>query len=416
MTVAALRRGVLFIALLVLLFMVSVGLNPLNHSALAQGTGAGDSSRQIVYVVVFVIAALAARIWKLRGAMTLPPSMILLLIWCWASVFWAIDPDIAMRRLILSTMMILSAFLFANSLGYQKTVSALRWFLVALLFANFVAVALSPEAVHNVPEADAEILGAWRGLLAHKNFTGPACAITALLFIFDTGRLNKLLRIFMILASVAFLYRTQSVTSLGLLVIAIAIGAAFQFYNPRFKALFIPAMVVAVVVLTILFEVYRANLVGTFYDPQAFTGRTIIWRALVAYSVDNPIFGAGYGSFWNIGDYSPIYQYGSGWVRTLYAGHSGYLDLLVTIGIPGTLLAIYALILGPVIRILGAQGIRPSRGGLLLAIIIFCAGHNATETSLMDRDAIVNVFLLLSAALIGVLQRDSARAAARPKP
>jgi len=415
MTVATLRKTILFVALLVLLFMVSVGLNPLSHATLTQGTGAGDSSRQIVYIIVFVIAAFAARIWQFRGAMTLPISMVLLLVWCWLSVFWAIDPDIAVRRLTLSTMMIFSAFLFANSLGYRATVSALRWFLAALLIANFVAVALSPEAVHNVREADAEIFGAWRGLLAHKNFTGPACAITTLLFVFDTGRMNKLIRFFMIAASVAFLYKTQSVTSLGLLVIAICIGAAFQVYNPRFKSLFIPAAVVAVVVLTVLFEINRANLVSAYYDPQAFTGRTIIWRALVAYSFDNPVFGAGYGSFWNIGDYSPIYQYGSGWVRTLYAGHSGYLDLLVTIGVPGTLLAIYALIIGPVIRILGSDGIKPASGGLLLAIIIFCAGHNATETSLMDRDAIVNVFLLLSAALIGVLLRDARRAAA-PKP
>ena len=55
------------------------------------------------------------------------------------------------------------------------------------------------------------------------------------------------------------------------------------------------------------------------------------FAVLIAYARDHLLFGAGYGSFWGIGDASPMLAYGDTWLANVYEAHDGYLDLLVNI-------------------------------------------------------------------------------------
>lgn len=50
-----------------------------------------------------------------------------------------------------------------------------------------------------------------------------------------------------------------------------------------------------------------------------------------------------------------------------------------------------------------------SEGSLLIGVLVFCAGDNLMESSFLERDAIVQVFLLFAIALI-----DQTTAVARP--
>jgi O-antigen ligase len=149
-------------------------------------------------------------------------------------------------------------------------------------------------------------------------------------------------------------------------------------------------------------------LTAPLYDQTAFTGRTQIWPPLLAYAREHPIFGSGYGSFWNIGfGKGPIFQYSKGWVLHVIQGHNGYLDLLVSIGIPGLILVVLATIVVPIGRLLASQTVSRPAGALLLSMVLFCAGHNLTESSLFDRDAIVQTFLMFAVALIYKLTRTT---------
>ena len=86
--------------------------------------------------------------------------------------------------------------------------------------------------------------------------------------------------------------------------------------------------------------VYSDALAVLLSDPGALSGRAQIWPLLISYSQQHPWTGAGFGSFWQIGDNSPIWELTDGWVAEIAShGHNGYLDLIVTIGYPGMLLA-----------------------------------------------------------------------------
>lgn len=133
-------------------------------------------------------------------------------------------------------------------------------------------------------------------------------------------------------------------------------------------------------------------------DPAGFTGRYQIWTALIRAYADRPLLGVGYGSLWDLGPEGPISPYAKGWVAEVSQGHNGYLDLLVQIGAPGTLLVLFAALVWPIQRLLRG-GDHPARV-LGAAMLVFCLGHNFTESTLFDRDALGQVFLLIAIALL----------------
>jgi O-antigen ligase len=76
------------------------------------------------------------------------------------------------------------------------------------------------------------------------------------------------------------------------------------------------------------------------------------------------------------------------------------MDLLISIGTFGTILAIFALLILPVSKLMLWRPETKAQGMLALAMLIFCAGHNFTEASFLDRDSIVEVFLLFAIAFV----------------
>ncbi len=79
-------------------------------------------------------------------------------------------------------------------------------------------------------------------------------------------------------------------------------------------------------------------------DPDEFTGRAEIWAAELRYIADHPLLGAGFGTFTDTGGQSPLHNYvGASWVEAVSHGHNGYLQVLVTIGGVGFVLAMLAL-------------------------------------------------------------------------
>lgn len=368
-------------------------------------TGEGSPLRQIGYVVTLGLTLLAMRpMLRPDRLLALPLSMVVVLAWCWLSLGWAIDPGIGLRRLMLTTIFTWTMFVLVAHVEPARAMAILRWIMVTTLLLNFATVFVLPDlGVHQASdEFDKSLAGAWRGMMIQKNFAGAMCAFTILAFLFDAKRIHPFVRLAVIAAAAVFIYFSQSKTSAGILVLAIAAGALYGRYNPAYRALLIPVSVVALVTGFIFAQVYWQELIAPLNDRSALTGRTQIWPLLIAYARDHPMLGSGYGSFWNIGyGIGPIFRYDDSWIKD-YAtqGHNGYLDVLVTIGLPGLILAVAATLVVPFIRLLSSRTIGRGQGAFLMATLLFCAGHNLTESSLLERDVIVEAFLIFAVATI----------------
>ncbi|MDZ7895471.1 MAG: O-antigen ligase family protein [Sphingobium sp.] len=365
------------------LFLMLVLLGPLMSTGFevnpeVNTSGEGSVLRQACYVLVALMLLIALKPWEnFSRFLAIPRPLFIGLAYCWISLFWAIEPAVSLRRLILTTMVMWVLFASMRQLKFEEAVKLLR----IGLWQNrspdrqLRHVILWPEfGMHGGNQLDEfSLAGDWRGALQHKNFAGAACAFTVILFAFDRGTMHRAIQIGVLAAASYFLYRSNSKTSVGLVVAALAAGFLFLRYKLRYKAVVLAIVSVLAIAATVAAAIFQNPLTAKLSDPKAFTGRTKIWKALWDYLVDHPLLGSGYGSFWNIGASSPIYTYGSGDVLVVpEAAYNGFLDVAVALGIPGFILILVVAIIMPFRKLLGSPLMVGSKGALLVGLFLFC--------------------------------------------
>lgn len=404
-------------ALFIVLAMVM--LNPWLTYVPPPATAEGNPLRQVVYILAYVMVLAAVRVSdRPSRILALPASLTILLGYCLVSIAWSLDPGVAIRRLTLTILIALTIFTAVQGGGYGRVLSILRATMIATLVGNYATVFLNPAlGIHQAAEfLDNDLIGNWRGFMMQKNFTGAVCSLTIIAFLFDARRVRPGLRLLVLAGSAFFLYKTSSKTSMGLLCVAIPAGLVYSRYNPRHRVLALFGATLALVLALSAVAAYWSEIAARLDDPSAFTGRTQIWSVLFVFARDHLLFGAGYGSFWNIGVASPIFHYinPKSWLATIASGHNGYIDLLVQIGLPGLLLALFTVIVVPLNRLITNLNIDRQSGALVIAVLLFCWLHNFTETSLLERDSPVQVVLLLGLAMTEALARTVPAEARRP--
>jgi O-antigen ligase len=407
-----------YVAFLLLIFVTlqpfavrDVSLLPLGDS----GNGQGDVWRQICYLGTF--ALIAAGAWRRNGARVsaaVPPLLGALLFWCLLSSLWAATPGIAFRRASLEIVIALSALLSMQTLGAERATGLLRNLLGTILIVNWISIPLVHQAVHLSDELDPALIGNWRGLYYHKNIAGAVCAITALLFLFRAIETKKLWSWLMFAAAAGFTLMTRSKTSLGLLPFALFAGVLFRFTRKStLERWMLVAALVCVAALAGLAAIIDFHSIERFLtDPAELTGRVAIWQAEFAFIRDHPLLGAGFGSFADTGSLSPLYNYvADKWVQGEAHGHNAYIQMCVTIGGTGLLLAMAAFIVQPALAFRRFE--RREDIALyapLFALFVFMVLHNFVESDFLEGDGPAWVAFLL---MLGALH---AREAPRARP
>ena len=387
------------VAFAILLLLASTGPWMTN-----EGSETLSQVREAGYVAILLAALIAIHPWrKPNRLLLLPWPHVIALGWCAISLTWALDPSAGLRRLVLTAIVLWSLFALVRQLGLARSLAVMRAVLLAVLVANYVAVFAYPK-VGIDGSLEAGLTSTWRGIMSQKNFAGITCAMTVLLYIFDAAATRLALRVAAVTAAGLFLYFTDSATSIGMCLAAVALGGLMTWHRTRSGALRIAPPNWAWLPLGIIAAIFAHMAVAPQYylaqltDPGGFTGRTQIWSALIRAYSDRPWLGIGYGSFWDLGPDGPITAYATGWVTKVSQGHDGYLDMLVQIGAPGTLILLFAALVWPMQRLL--RGIDHPVRVLGATMLFFCLGHNFTESSLFDRDALGQVFLLFATALL----------------
>lgn len=399
------------IALVCVLFLSFVGLRPVIFfgedatSNLQATTSDGDQLRQICFIALFIIIVIDG---FAKGSIIqlfkIPFGLLVISIWCTLSILWAIDPEIATRRLAFTLIIILIISYTTNRLSYIQITNILFYSCAVLVIVDFLTVPLFSLAVHQTDGFEESLAGDWRGIHSHKNFAGVFCALSLIIFI-NHWRANSfnLSTIILIIAATFFMYMSRSKTSGGFIIIAMLGGVSICLFFKNSAFRLITSCVAALAALPLLFLAFQKSddITALFDDPASFTGRSQIWPMLLNYSSDHFLLGSGYGSFWSIGDLSPVYSYGSGWLITFVKhGHNGFLDILVQTGFPGLLISIFYLVFYPLYQLL----FRPLRDAesrwFLSSILLFGWLHNLLESSLLDRANPLWVIMVLVYCLL----------------
>ena len=364
-------------------------------------TGAGDMTRQALFITlatVLVFNGLANR--RLSSLVTWPWPVMMTLCWFFLSITWSIAPDVSLRRCIFTTLICFSVFQLAINLGPARMLRLTTNFLAILLLVNFVSVFIVNQAVHLPGEPATELIGNWRGLHSHKNTAGPIAGISSLLFLVRALRTRSGAQWALLFLCITFVYFTRSKTTLTILTILLPLTLIAELSSRRPGALRIfvgSAYLVFVILLALLF-VNLDVVVGLLSDPEFLTGRGAIWAIAWDYSSRFPWTGAGYSAFWGVGRISPVlFMTPDAWLQYIQQSHNGFLELLVTTGVPGLAFATFAAVVWPLWRLLRDK---PEDFAPLFAVLVFSILLNLTEASMFNVASPLWVLHLIALAVI----------------
>lgn len=370
-----------------------------------------SSVRQILYFVLVLLALLGALLHKgFDRLIALPVPIIIVLAWFSLTTTWSTSPLASFQKLALTSLVTWLCFVTSDRVTNKNIILTARLLLVLLLVANYLAVILYPSVgVHDYASLAEH---KWRGIMSHKNIAGITSAITVLFFVFYGEKDTIIPRYSVVFFSVIFLYFSDSRTSMIGLVISLLIGLLFYRFSSKTTKLFAEngqiiklsayslcaLLCMCVVLLTFNIDF----LIQATSNPEFLSGRSQIWQPLLRSYAEHPVFGTGYGAFWNnfanSADY--ITHEKGNFFTGATQGHNGYLDIAVQTGLLGLLISVAAIIVWPIYYLARLVSFDKNVCSLTLSMVILYIINNFTETSLFEGDNILHVFTMITFGML----------------
>ena len=305
----------------------------------------GDPANQIGFSAMFLAFA-AWTYWHepRRLMLLLRPVLVATVAWCVLSVITSWEPALAARRLTFELIVIsISAMILLVPKNLRHFSDLLAAAVLIVLAACYLGVFLLPQyAIHHATDfLEPEHAGEWRGVFPHKNNAGAAMVLFVFVGFYVARMRSFALGTAIVVLAGIFLAFTESKTAIGVLPIALILSGIIG--RSRSAALGIAIVVTTLFIFelcsvgTVIFEPMQ-RLMQAIMPDATFTGRTEIWQLAVQAVAQRPFTGYGFSTFWG----TPEVVYGFGdrptWANAATDAHNAYLNLAVTIGIPGMLL------------------------------------------------------------------------------
>ncbi len=162
------------------------------------------------------------------------------------------------------------------------------------------------------------------------------------------------------------------------------------------------ALVSILISLSLIVITNRYEILDYLYyniDEGFMTSRGKLWLNMLLHAEDKIIFGFGFNSVWGKTEFSEIYysqlfESDPIWVNELAASDSGYVDLILSLGIVGCSLFIY-FIINTIISLLYIKN--STYFPVMFSLFIFVTLHNITETSfLLSTNVLWYITILIS--------------------
>lgn len=353
-----------------------------------EATGAGP----INYIVFGLMAAAALPLIAGRhAALASLPTGAMIALWVWLLIngFVSTSPSVSITRLsLVAIAFVLAAcvpLLAQSERGFTHCLAVAGGVLLSLCY---IGVLFLPElSIHSAYDiVEPHLAGAWRGTFAHKNSAAPVMAMlvfvglhlmrsglalggammvagAGVFLLFCGGKTAMALCLYTLLASLA-LARARSLRAMA----AATFGSLALLNVTSVGSVLVPALDALLDYLPI---------------DSSFTGRAEIWTFALQAIRARPILGYGFAAFWGE-PVSANMQLDDGSIWTVEASHShnGYLDLILTIGLPGLLLSLAVFVYIPLRNYVAARRLHPNDSLALLFMQIWFFGvHLASMES-----------------------------------
>jgi len=360
------------------------------------GSEDGTPLARLIWAVVYVLAAIGLLDGALRQRMRvrLPVPLLLYVSLAAVSVTWSVGPGLSLRRSIGLAGTILVGMYLAQRLRPLELLDALRQALLIVAVCS-LALYLSGSAL-----ALDEVHGTLRGVLPTKNTLGRFMAL-GLLAASTTALLDRERTRRCALSALPMVVALSLTDSTGGTIVAaivlVCLAGAVLWRDRAGQVLLLAAVSLALSALVVLLPNASASSVtGLVGEDATLTGRTDIWGAVVQTIGERPLLGHGYGAFWRFADAARQIQARLNW--DVPTAHNGLLDVGLSLGLPGMLLAAF------VLANLAWHGVRDARSGfaegafLRLPIAGLLIVSTIVESGLLTQNLLLTVMLVAALA------------------
>jgi O-antigen ligase len=343
----------------VILFVIFVTLNPfsdLGGSAdPSQQTGGGEAP---TYFALLFLTIAAGFLLYNAGRFTLPslatPANLTLLVWLLGvGVVLSVEPSVSARRFVLAFLtFLLAAMLPPLTRGLRHFTRLLLFTAAVVLVLSYLGVLLVPHLTIHQPGdlVEPELAGKWRGIYGHKNVAAGVMAVFIYTGWFARRIGQPLAGGAIMLAAFVFLIFSGGKSELGLVfvvpIIAFLVARTRSIWLKAFLAFTPLAMLAFLTIGATVSTTAQAILSALSIDPT-FTGRTDIWNFALAAIAEHPWRGHGFEAFWFSDALKQSLEGKTKWLALVATSHNSYIDVALTIGIPGLVLTLFAFVVQP---------------------------------------------------------------------
>jgi O-antigen ligase len=307
-------------------------------------------------------------------------------------VVLSLDPGTSIRRFALTACVIAVA---STLMLLPKSQAELtRWFSIAalaLLAICYLGILLAPNlSIHLATDAqEPGLAGNWRGSFGHKNEAAAVMAMLLFLGIYivrSGGWLSG--AAILCLASLFLLYSAgkSSLTLCFAVLLLTSLTALVRSFWLRTVMLLTPLLLLNMLSVGTVMNEGLAEIAKMLPLDTTFTGRTDIWTFAFQSLQQRLSIGYGFAAFWGSSSIKDLPE-GKEWAEYASHSHNGYLDSALAMGLPGLMLLIVVLVVGPLKNFHTAD-----RGGnngplttALLQIWLFGLYLSSMESFFLDR-------------------------------
>ncbi|MBO0661639.1 O-antigen ligase family protein [Jiella sp. MQZ9-1] len=372
---------------------------------------AGDLTNQLGYSGLAAIVLLGHLIFTERHVLVslIRPWWVLMIGWLLASALWAPDPQNALRS-ALFTLLAMSAV--TGVFAFPTSGRAFRWVLVvaalAVLGLCYVGVIALPHlAINDGSGSEPEHAGLWRGIYSHKNIAG---AVIGSLFFFGVYLLrSRMIWIGLSICALAanFVLHTGSKTSTGLLPLVTLLVIFGRIVGGRrllAVGVFLAIVAMALLTLGTVLSPTLDAIVQWAAPGTTYTGRMDLWRYALEVWQGHHWTGFGLNAFWQTDVVAHTEKnFELSWdPRGSPNAHNGYLDIAISMGIPGLFLAVVMLVILPLVDYarIGRDPESTRLGDTLLMVLFYLLLNSFLESYLFERAN--PIWMLVWFAVVGL--------------
>ena len=393
---------------------VSLWLHGTSYDAADEALIEGSPINRIVGLTFLIlgIAILIRRRVSIAGFISRNKLLFCLIAYCAVSILWSDFQVIALKRWIRHLgIFIYALVVLTDERGFRAVTTIIRYCAYLLVPTSIVLYKWYPQLGRHYFSHSGEMM--ITGVTMHKNQLGMLCMISGIILLYEIHRewssgdrnKHKMYGDLCLLAvSSWLLWKSHSATArLGFLLggaVYFILWQRLKIARPWLFHVILAGALTITIGLTSL-----GGILGPVVDltghADTFWGRTRMWKVVIGL-VPNPIFGAGYESFW-LGD-RLIEMWMNYWWHPSEA-HNGFVEVYAELGFVGVAILV-ALIVHSYRSLFACLPGESESTRVKLTIIAMVVSYNITEAGFLGLHPLWFVLVLAVARLQPLVFRE----------